>query len=104
MSFAEVVARQQKAVFDRLGEDAAWSGVAGTVRVRLREEDDSARLGEGTILMGVMHLRVRRSDVPEPSVGESVILIASGRAFKVSSDPSLNRRGVWMCPVVEMPA
>jgi hypothetical protein len=38
MSFrTQAVVRQQAAIFDRLGDDATWQGITGTVRVRLRE-------------------------------------------------------------------
>jgi hypothetical protein len=105
MSFTGAADRLQQAVFSRLGEDAQWEGVEGTVRVRRREHDEDSRYGEGSEILTVRAIRVRRSEVPEPAEGNQIqILDAAGApleggAYRVSGEPECDRKGVWRCPV-----
>lgn len=105
MSFAGASERLQAAVFARLGEDAEWSGV-GTVRVRRREYDEEDRRLEGGVeLLTVRFIRVRRSEVPAPSQGDTAQILGDdgepvpGAFYRVNGEPDLNRKGVWRCPV-----
>lgn len=102
MSFAEVVERQQAAVFRRLGEDASWSGVADPVRVRFAERDDLIGWGEGQTVTRARFVRVRQSEVPQPVVGDEVVWTAKARTFEVIEEPTLDRKGVWTCGVKEI--
>lgn len=101
MSFADQQARLQQAVFDRLGADATWSGVDGTVRVRRREADEELRYDNGAIVETGRTIRVRKSDVPSPAQGDTVdILDADGNVVEsavISGEPRLDRTGVWTC-------
>ncbi|HVM38296.1 MAG TPA: hypothetical protein VM265_07915 [Sphingomicrobium sp.] len=105
MSFAETLARQQQAVFDRLGEDATWTGVEDVVRVRRREADEELRFDRGAAVMGGHLIMVRRSEVADPVEGNQVqILDASGEPvpgalYALAGEPMLDRKGVWRCAV-----
>lgn len=104
MSFAGSVARQQDAIFSTLGEDADWEGV-GTVRVRRREADEELQFERGKVIETGRRIKVRRSEVPEPALGQTVqILDDNGDpvpdgTFVISGEPELDRRGVWTCLV-----
>lgn len=104
MSFSEAVDKAQAAIFARLGEDAAWPGVFGTVRVIFREQDGEADLPQGgAALVVIRTIKVRRSEVPAPAAGQVVTLLdADGNAagtYKVARRPRLNRQRVWLCEV-----
>jgi hypothetical protein len=107
MSFrTQAVVRQQAAIFDRLGDDAAWDGVAGTVRVRLRESDEDLRLDYGELIARGRTIKVRKSEVAAPTEGQAVQLlddngdpVTDDGAFVVAGEPKLDRRGVWSMPV-----
>lgn len=101
MSFAEVVERQQAAVFRRLGEDATWSGVADSVRVRFAERDDVIGWGDGQVVTRARFVRVRQSEVAEPVAGDTVVWTDQGRTFEVIETPTLDKKGVWTCGVKE---
>lgn len=105
MSFAKAAARLQEAVFGRLGEDAAWEGVAGTVRVRRIEADDQVDFERGAVVATGRSIRVRRFEVPSPREGQIVqVLDEAGAAvpegrLAVSGEPVLDRKGIWTCAV-----
>lgn len=101
MSFAEARTRQQAAVFDRLGEDAGWTGVADPVRIRLRRYDGEAGLGDGDLIVRRVFIRVRASDVPRPASGDEVTPSETGGTFVVRGDPMLDQKNVWECEAVE---
>lgn len=109
MSFPEAQGRLQQAVFDRLGEDAAWSGIAGTVRVRWREADEELHLDRGAIVETGRRIKVRRSDVSSPTKGQQVQILdqdgapIAGQLFVVVGKPTLDRKGVWTCKVDPAP-
>lgn len=100
-SFAGRVARMQDVVFRTLGEDARWSGVAGPVRVRFRTMDDLEGFGGGRIIVESTMIQVRRSEVETPRVGDTVTLDATGVIYRVTADPTLDRKGRWTCVVAE---
>lgn len=102
MSFAASRDRLQTAIFDRLGEDASWTGQAEPVRVRFVEADTEMGFGEARLIASAMAIRVRRSQVDAPQVGDEVGLIASGRTLRLSQEAQVDRNGVWECPVVEV--
>lgn len=105
MSFPQALQRQQAAIFARLGEDATWEGVTGTVRVRRRESDEDVRMGFTDAVVTGRVIMVRKSEVSAPAEGQAVqVLDDAGAplvdgAFVVTGEPMLNRRGVWRCQV-----
>lgn len=103
MGFAGARERMQDAIFARLGEDALWNSQPDPVRVRWREEDEVAGYGDGSqlILRGLV-LKVRRRQVASPAPGDQIDLIDSGRRFRITSDPVLDRNSAWECPVEEV--
>ncbi|ADK99391.1 head-tail joining protein [Brevundimonas subvibrioides] len=102
MSFPEARARQQAAVFARLGEPGHWNSATDPVQVRLVEADDMASLGELQLIVPTMAIRVRKADRPDVQVDDTCWIVAIDRTFRVTSDPMLDRNGVWVCPVVEV--
>lgn len=98
MSFAEAVARQQEAVFRRLGEDAAWTGVADAVRVKCVTREDTEPFGQSRDVVQVNFVRVRKSEVAAPVEGH-VVTLERGPVFVVIAEPLLDRKGVWVCQV-----
>lgn len=110
MSFAGAADRLQAAVFARLGEDATWSGIFGTVRVRRREYDEESHLGEGGAeILTVRFIRVRESEVAAPAEGDEVQILGDGGVpvagglYRVSGEPEIDRKRVWRCPVELIP-
>lgn len=105
MSFAESVDRQQDAVFRALGEDATWSGVADSVRIRRAERDQLDAFAESQSVVRTRFVRVRRSEVAGPAAGDIVAPVAEGAALlKVIGTPRLDRKRVWTCEVIEVAA
>ncbi len=104
MSFAGAVDRQQDAVFRALGEDAAWSGVVGSVRIRCAERDDLDGWGEGQRIVRTRFVRVRQSEVADPAVGDTVTRAGDGVVLQVVAKPRLTRTRVWTCEVKELPS
>ena len=106
MSFAEAQARLQQAVFDRLGEDATWTGVDAPVRVIRREYDEEGRFDVAVQVPTVRRLRVRKSEVPVPADGDEAQILdalgepVDGAFYRVAGEPQLDRKGVWTCPVI----
>lgn len=98
-SFAERVARMQDAVFQTLGEDASWTGVDQTVRVRHRTMDDVEGFGGGQVLVTSEVIMARRSEVPSPAVDDIVTLAKSGLQYRVTAKPKVDRKGRWVCVV-----
>lgn len=102
--------RQQDAIFRVHGEDAAWDGVAATVRVIRREADESIRSDYSELVATGRTIRVRKSEVAAPAEGQQLqVLDAAGDPvadglFEVTGEPQLDRRGVWHCPVAEATA
>jgi hypothetical protein len=101
VSFAGPQGRLQESVFARLGEDAAWEGLALPVKVIRREEDVEVGLGEAGEIVTARTWKVRRSEVAAPERGQAVQLLdAQGLPdplglFRVISDPKLDRKGRW---------
>ena len=110
MTFSAAQSRLQQAVFDRLGEDAQWEGVAAPVRVRWREHDETHGFGQAVEQLTVRFLWVRRSEVPAAEEGQFVqILDAAGAPvpegrLRVIGEPRCDRKGVWKCEVTPAPA
>lgn len=105
MPFSDALVRLEAAVFDRLGEDASWSGITGTVRVRRREADEEIGFGHGFAIVDGARIKVRKSEVPAPIEGDQVQVLDSNGTpledggFIVAGEPRLDRKGVWTCPV-----
>jgi hypothetical protein len=104
MSFPSALARQQQAIFQRLGEDADWDGAV--VRIIRRSDDERLQLERGQLVEPGNTIRVRRADVANPAIGQIVqVLDDAGNAladarFAVSGEPLLNRHGAWVCQVI----
>ena len=107
MSFPQVLARQQAAVFARLGEGATWEGVSGTVRVIPRTADERLQLDQATIIATGVTIRVRKVEVDAPAEGQQVQVLddngdpLAGGLFVLNGTPELDRKGVWHCPAKE---
>lgn len=107
MGFPQAIERQQQAVFDRLGEDATWTGAADPVRIRRpRDGDEDFRLDYGELVARGTLLKVRKAQIAAPAEGHEIqILDEDGNAvadaqFVVTGEPKLDRRkGVWTCQV-----
>ena len=91
------------AAFAAFGDDASWSGFADPVRVRRLEYDDDARFGSVEAVVIVRFLRVRRSEVPNPAIGDEAVLVETGDKFRVTGEPKLRRNGVWSMAVALVP-
>ena len=104
MSFPQAQARLEAAVFDRLGEDATWDGVSGTVRVIRRVADEELRFDVATIIQTGVTIRVRKSEVAAPAEGQQVQVIDDSGTplavglFVINGEPQIDRKGVWHCP------
>lgn len=104
MSFSQALARQQAAIFERLGEDADWESV-GVVRVRRREADEELGFTHGASIVTGRRIKVRKSEVAAPAEGQ-VVQILDGNGdplpdalFTIAGEPKLDRKGVWTCPI-----
>ena len=102
MSFPEVRARLDDAVFRRFGEDATYVSRFGqtieNVRVIRKEPDEEPRFGDSRVIMPTCRLRVRRSQVRDLGENDRFILIEDGAEIEilVTGDPMLNaRRTIW---------
>jgi hypothetical protein len=97
--------RQQDAIFRVHGTDAAWAGIASTVRVKLNEADETIRSDYSELIGTGRTIKVRKSEVPAPVAGDQVQLLddngdpVADALFDVAGEPMLDRRGVWTCPV-----
>lgn len=100
-----VLARQQAAIFDVLGEDAQWTGITDPVRVKRNEADETIRADYSELIGTGRTIKVRKSEVAAPVVGDQVQILdangdpVAGALFEVAGEPMLDRRGVWTCPV-----
>lgn len=104
MSFPRARERLQGAIFSRLGEDATWNGTGDVVRVRFAEKDEMASLGDSDILLAGLALRVSRSQVEAPKVGDVVKLSDSGRELRLIGEARLDANAVWTAPVADADA
>lgn len=92
--------RQQAAIFRTLGEDAAWTGVAVSVRIRVAERDDLDGWGDSRVVVRTRFVRVRRSEVASPAPDQIITRARAGAdLLKVIGTPRLDRKGVWTCEV-----
>lgn len=104
MSFSGSRARLVDAVFARLGEDARWGIMAFPVRVRWRSQDEDAPFDRAVEIVQANFIRVRRSEVAQPEVGDVIALLdeagePTGEEFTVIAAPKLSRNRVWVCEV-----
>lgn len=103
MTFPDVQARLTASVFERLGDDAVWQDVPGTVRVLRRVADEELRLSAASIVETGVTIRVRKADIADPQEGQQVQLLdGSGSPFAdglyvLNGTPELDRKGVWHC-------
>ncbi len=106
MGFRDAIGRMESAVFDRLGEDATWTGVVEPVRVRRREADEELQQTYGEIVATGRSIRVRKSEVDAPAEGDEVQILdddgnpVAGAAYTVTGEPELDRTDVWTCKVI----
>lgn len=109
MSFPEHRETLVDSVFAELGEDATWAGVPGIVRVRRSSADDEEQIGRLGIVSRGEVLRVRKSEVPDPAVGDLVDLLddeasPTGEQLRVSGEPQLKRNRYWEMPFTTVSA
>jgi hypothetical protein len=103
MSFPQARGRMEDAIFDRLGEDANWSGV-GVVRIRRREADENLHLSYGEQIAMGRTIKVRKSQVEAPAEGVVVQVLdddgvpLADALFEINGEPKLDANGVWTCP------
>lgn len=98
MSFAEVMGRQQAAIFRVLGEDAAWTGIVAPVRVVRRETDEIQAMNRGAAaIIRTRFIFVRKTEVETPAKGDRIT--TEGGVFEVIAEPLLDRRSRWSCQV-----
>ena len=102
MSFADALARQQAAIFARLGEDAGWTGAANPVRVIVRTFDDDAPIGPAAIMAPRCFIKVRRSEIAAAVAGDLVTPAETGGTFKIVGEPAIDRKGVWKCEAMRV--
>ena len=99
MNFSDLTPGLDEAVFDHLADAALWNGSA--VRIILREADEVASYGDSRAILSSRVIEVRKSDVPNPVVGDAIVLGA--RNFSVLADPMIDELGtVWSCEVEEL--
>lgn len=101
MAFAELLGRQQAAIFRTLGERATWSGVASPIQVICRERDDLVGFGQSEAVRTVRFARVLKADVAAPAEGDRITR-ATGPVLEVMGEPRLDRKGGWICEVREV--
>lgn len=99
MSFIAARMRMVDAIFRRLGEDAAWTGSTPLVRVILREQNDDVQLGDSRIVGIARFIRVRKSDIAMPVIGQDIEPAETGGTYRIIGEPMMDRRGVWTCEV-----
>lgn len=99
MSFAGARARMNDAIFARMGEDATWTGLADPVRVIPREQDEDVQFSRALVLQRVSFLRVRKSDVAAPAIGDEIGIASLSVTYRVVAEPVLQRHLVWICEV-----
>jgi hypothetical protein len=99
VSFIAARGRLVDAIFRKLGEDAVWAGSSMPVRVILREQDNDVQMGDGPIIGVARFIRVRRSDVPAPTMGDQIAPVETGGTYQIIAEPLLDRRQVWRCEV-----
>lgn len=93
MSFTQRLARQQEAIFARLGTDANWPDIAEPVRVIVRENDAVF----GQTVADTVKLRVRQSEVAEPREAQIVEVVETGLFYEIIGTPLLDHKLVWNC-------
>lgn len=99
LSFPSMRARGEDAVFRVLGEDAAWSGIDPTVRIRYRQKDEDSRLAHGQVVQRAAFVRVRKIEVTAPAIGDQVTRMESGEILVVIGEPLIDEKDVWECEV-----
>lgn len=105
MGFSELREALTNRAFETFGDPAEWSGVGHTVMIRPKGRDEDDRFGQVRVVTRSTIIRVRRSEVPQPEVGD-VVAIAVGRLvgrYVVRRGSMLDDKGVWDCPVDAAP-
>jgi hypothetical protein len=102
MSFTEVQARKDDAVFRRFGEDAGYVSRFGerlpSVRVIRKRPDENVRFSDHQIITPTCSLKVRRSEVRDLQAGDRFVFLDEGTEveYLLHGEPLLNpRRTVW---------
>lgn len=99
--FKDHLAGLGAAIDQHLGEDATWTGIAGTVRVHDEAADDTVRYGGNDVIVSTRVIRVRRTWVPAPKDGDELVLLGTAETLRVTGDPILDEEGFWACTVAE---
>ena len=99
MGFSERREAITDLAFATFGDPAIWGDKPVTIRPKQGEEDDG--FGSVRVVSTSTIIRVRKSEIAEPSVGE-IVTIPEGRLagrYTVRRGALLDTKGVWDCPV-----
>jgi len=92
-------------VYRAYGAAAVWTRVGGgaplTPTVRHRSEDEPIDFGESSALRRANRVWVRKSEVPAPCRGDTIV--DEEGSFRVIAEPRLEPNGLeWLCEVAEV--
>ena len=99
MGFSERREALTDVAFATFGDPATWDGKSVTIRSKQGEEDDG--YGSIRVVTTSTIIRVRKSEIPEPKVGD-IVVVPGGRLagrYAVGRGAMLDDRGVWDCPM-----
>lgn len=99
MGFSERREALTDIAFATFGDPATWGDKPVTIRPKQGEEDDG--YGSVRVVSTSTIIRVRKSEIAEPKVGE-VVVVPGGRlagSYTVRRGAMLDDKGVWDCPM-----
>jgi hypothetical protein len=101
--FPELRRALTDAAFATFGEDAAWSGRAQPVRIRVKGKDEDDRFGSVSLTRRTVVVLVRSWELT-PAQGDIVIIAnpAVAGSWRVKARPMRDGKGVWVCSVEEV--
>ena len=98
--FPTLLARQQAAIFRRLGEDADWdfgdAQAPTPCRIILRDFDEESRTGLGGVVRRHHFIRVRSSEIESPQ-DRNIATLEDGSRYQIVGEPLMTRKGGWEC-------
>ncbi len=103
MGFSERREALTDIAFATFGDPATWDGKPVTIRPKQGEEDDG--FGSVRVVTTSTIIRVRKSEITEPKVGD-IVAVPGGRlagSYTVRRVAMLDTKGVWDCPVEAAP-
>lgn len=103
MGFSERREALTDLAFATFGDPATWGDKPVTIRPKQSEEDDG--YGSVRVVSTSTIIRVRKSEIAEPKVGD-VVVVPGGRlagSYTVRRGAMLDDKGVWDCPMDATP-